>query len=248
MPHQIFTTLNPDITNHMRRIERRYEYNDALNEAVKEGNVSIALECIRGMSSDTPMMVRNANPLRNTQNMCIILNTQLRIALRESGIHPYRLDLLSGELAVQIEKLQNLAEAEDFFAVIIQKYCELATEDKYAHIERLSRLTIAYIKAHLSENLSVKEVARVLAVNADYLSSRFHQEVGIPFIQFVNQERVFQAARLLRETDMQIQHISEMVGYNHTSYFAKQFASFYKMTPGQYRAFALTSKDSCVEI
>ncbi len=239
---------NPDITNNMRRVERRYEFSQALTEAVKAGNFSIALDCIQKMSADSALLVRNANPLRNMQNMCIVLNTQLRVALDGSGLHPYRLDELSGEIALRIEKLKSLIEAEQFFPAIIQKYCDLAQEDKYVHISRLARLTISYIKEHLSENLSVKDVAKVLAVNADYLSNQFHKEVGIPFIRFVNKERCAQAARLLRETDIPIQRISEMVGYNHTSYFAKQFASFYETTPSHFRAYALTSKDICVQM
>lgn len=235
MNQQNSQSKTPNISNDMRRIERRYEYNDALVEAVKAGNASIAIDCIRGISVDLPMMVRNANPLRNMQNMCIVLNTQLRVALSDTGIHPYRLDQLSSEIALRIEKFKTVLEAERFFETILQKYCDLANEDKYAHIERLSRLAISYIKEHLSENLTVKEVANVLALNADYLSNRFHKEVGIPFIQFVNRERSIQAARLLRETDMQIQHISETVGFNHTSYFAKQFATFFGVTPSQYR-------------
>lgn len=224
-----------DTTANMRRIEKRYESNQALVEAVKAGNISVALQCIQNMRSETYHLVRSPNLLRNTQNMCIILNTQLRIALTDSGIHPYRLDQLSGEIAIQIEKLKSYLDAERFFTTIIRQYCELAQEDKYAHINHFSRLAISYIKEHLSENLSVKAVAKVLTVNADYLSNQFHKEVGVTFIHFVNRERITQAARLLETTDMQIQHIAEIVGYNNTSYFAKQFAFFYKTTPGQYR-------------
>jgi two-component system response regulator YesN len=55
------------------------------------------------------------------------------------------------------------------------------------------------------------------------------------FIDFLNRERVTQAAALLRRTNMQIQHIASAVGYNNTSYFTRQFVRVYSDTPSQYR-------------
>jgi two-component system response regulator YesN len=84
--------------------------------------------------------------------------------------------------------------------------------------------------------LTVKEIADVLSVNADYLSHRFRQEMGLTCIAFLNLERVRQAAALLRNTELQIQQIALLVGYNNTSYFARQFKLHYRTTPLAYRS------------
>ena len=76
----------------------RYEASAALTEAVKAGNLSLALRLIQDMYTGITSMVRNPDPMRNAQNMCIILNTQLRHAMEEQKIHPYRLDMVSGEI------------------------------------------------------------------------------------------------------------------------------------------------------
>ena len=72
-------------------------------------------------------------------------------------------------------------------------------------------------------------------VNANYLSDQFHKDTGMTFIDFVNRERVEQAASLLKHTNLQVQQIAALVGYNNTSYFAKQFMRFYRMTPRSFR-------------
>ena len=72
-------------------------------------------------------------------------------------------------------------------------------------------------------------------VNANYLSDQFHKEMGMTFIDFVNRERTMQAASLLKHTNLQIQQIAAAVGYNNTSYFAKQFVRFCHMTPRSFR-------------
>ncbi len=220
----------------IRSVEGRYEASAVITEAVKQGNLSLAFRYIQKMGTIPQDLVRSESSLRNVQNLCIIMNTQLRYAMELDGVHPYRLDQISGGIARQIEKLKSTSAAYNFFPQILRQYCELAQEQRYRGLAPFARLAVAYIHSHLSDNLSVKSAAKALLVNADYLSARFHREVGVAFIQYVNQERCRQAAGLLERTTLQIQQVAGAVGYNNTSYFARQFALFYGCTPGAYRA------------
>lgn len=219
----------------MRQIELRYEFSAALTDAVKQGNLSLALYIVGQHTPDQQNPARNSNPLRNAQNYCIVLNTQLRHALQESGIHPYQVDRLSNEIGMEIERLKNISQVPAFFQQIIRRYCRLVQEHTYPNLKPLTNLAMTYIKEHLSDNITVKDAAKALTVNANYLSSLFHQEMGMTFIDFVNQERTNQAAVLLKDTNLQIQQIASIVGYNNTSYFSKQFLRFHGVNPRHYR-------------
>ncbi len=219
----------------IQQVERRYEAANVILEAVKQGNHGLAFQIVQNMLPDMAPMVRNPNPLRNTQNFCIILNTQLRHAMEELHIHPYELDRFSTGIGRRIESLETPEAAGRYIMEIIRKYCDLALENTWPNINHLARDAILYIKNHLSDNLTVKDASRSLLTNANYLSSIFHREVGMTFIDFVNQERVRQAASLLRRTEMQIQQVATLVGYNNPSYFARQFVRFIGMTPSEYR-------------
>ena len=219
----------------MRQVEMRYEHSAALTDAIKQGNLSLALHMIAQYSPGEQTMVRNTNPLRNAQNYCIVLNTQLRHALEETGIHPYRVDRLSSEIGLEIEQMKSVSQAGAFFQQIIRRYCRLVQEHTYPNLRPLVNLAVTYIKEHLADNLTVKDTAGALTVNANYLSGLFHKEMGMTFIDFVNKERTRQAAALLRHTNLQIQQVASMVGYNNTSYFAKQFVRFQGVSPSQYR-------------
>ncbi len=219
----------------MRQVEMRYEHSAALTDAIKQGNLSLALHMIGQYSPSEQTDIRNANPLRNAQNYCIVLNTQLRHALEETGIHPYRVDRLSNEIGLEIEQLKSTAEASRYFPQIIRRYCRLVQEHTYPSLKPLVNLAVTYIKEHLADNLTVKDTAKALTVNANYLSTLFHKEMGMTFIDFVNKERTQQAAALLQHTNLQIQQIASTVGYNNTSYFAKQFLRFQGVSPSQYR-------------
>lgn len=219
----------------MRIIQGRYEVNAALTEAVKHGNLSLAYRFIQKLDRVPHDLIRNPNPLRNFQNLCIIFNTQLRYALEEEGVSPYLLDQLSGSIARKIEQFGSVEAIQPFIGQMLRQYCQLAQERELKNMSPFARQAVTYIRSHLSDNLSVREAAKVLLVNPDYLSDRFHKEVGIPFITYVNRERIKQAAALLKHTDMQIQQISSAVGYNNTSYFSKQFLKFQGTTPRAYR-------------
>lgn len=219
----------------MRQVEMRYEYSAALTDAIKQGNLSLALHMIGQYSPGSQTTVRNTNPLRNAQNYCIVLNTQLRHALEETGIHPYRVDQLSNEIGLEIEQLKNLSQLSAFFSQIIRRYCHLVQEHSYPNLKPLTNLAVTYIKEHLADNLTVKDTAKALTVNANYLSTLFRKEMGLTFTDFVNKERTKQAAALLKHTALQIQQIASAVGYNNTSYFAKQFLRFQGISPSHYR-------------
>lgn len=220
----------------IHRIEQRYEASVALSEAVKQGNLSLAYSFAQVFYPDRSYVNYSPSPLRNAQNICLTLNTQLRCAMEDCGVHPYRLDSVSDGIAQSIENLDSPELAGQFCVQIVRTYCELAMETRYPKLNRLARQAVMYIKGHLGDNLTVRDTAQALRVNANYLSGVFCREMGMTFIEFLNRQRAEQAAALLRRTNLQIQHIAAAVGYNNTSYFTRRFADVYGCTPKQYRA------------
>ena len=221
--------------SHIRLIEDRYASSSTLTEAVKMGNLSLALQTLRSKSLKSDTLIRNQNPLRNMQNQCIILNTQLRHSLEGTGVHPYELDRLSGEIGMQIERLNTPDAAIHFSTYIIEQYCRLVQEQSYQDLSSLTHQAVIYIKNNLSGNLTVKDTAKALSVHPDYLSHQFSQEMGMTFIAFLNRERCNQAASFLKHTSLPIKEISAIVGFNTISYFTKQFTIIYGKTPRDYR-------------
>lgn len=219
----------------IRLVETRYKTSGMLTEAVKLGNLSLALQTLQNRDTAYEAIVRNKNPLRNTQNQCIILNTQLRHSLEGGAIHPYQLDHLSHEIGLQIERLSSPEIAASFSTYIIEQYCRLVQEQSYQNLSDLTHQAVIYIKNNLHANLTVRDTAKELSVHPDYLSHQFSTEMGMTFIAFLNMERCKQAASFLRHTKLQIKQISAIVGFNTISYFTKQFAHLYGKTPRDYR-------------
>lgn len=86
----------------MEQVERRYELEEQMIHAVSLGDMTI----LDKFSSPRFISRRLADPVRNWKNYCIIMNTILRKAAQQGGVHPYDLDRVSSQFAEKIELLQ----------------------------------------------------------------------------------------------------------------------------------------------
>src|SRR5215208_1033553 len=93
-----------------------------------------------------------------------------------------------------------------------------------------------YIKEHAEEELSLTQVAKVVNMNANYLSENFKQVTGINFVEYVARTRFANACDLLRNPNLRISEIAFGVGFESLSQFNRVFKRFSGKSPTQYRA------------
>lgn len=90
----------------------------------------------------------------------------------------------------------------------------------------------------LEENTSCADMSRVaeeLGLTLPYLSSAVHSAMGATFKELLIEKRLSQAARLLEDTDLPIDEIITMVGYDNTSYFYRKFRERFGRSPKEFR-------------
>lgn len=94
---------------------------------------------------------------------------------------------------------------------------------------------VQYIDGHISNVLTIKEVAQQVHLNPSYFSVLFKEEAGLTFIDYVTRLRMKKAKELLESSSLSLDAISEQIGLQTTSYFIRMFKKFERMTPKQYR-------------
>ncbi|MGG4554293.1 response regulator transcription factor [Paenibacillus humicus] len=94
---------------------------------------------------------------------------------------------------------------------------------------------VQYIDEHISNVLTIKEVAQQVHLNPSYFSVLFKEEAGLTFIDYVTRLRMKKAKELLESSSLSLDAISEQIGLQTTSYFIRMFKKFERMTPKQYR-------------
>lgn len=92
-----------------------------------------------------------------------------------------------------------------------------------------------YIRDHFSDPISMKEVAEVCELSAEYLSRLFHQTTGLRMQDYLTETRMNHATYLLMGTRYNIASIATQVGYSTISRFNHNFKSYTGMTPSQWR-------------
>jgi AraC-like DNA-binding protein len=85
------------------------------------------------------------------------------------------------------------------------------------------------------KNLSLKLLASHFNLSEAYVSRLFKELFEQNFHSFVEDYRMTEAARLLRDSTLNIAEIAERVGYFNTRTFRRVFLQHYGVSPSRYR-------------
>jgi two-component system response regulator YesN len=94
----------------------------------------------------------------------------------------------------------------------------------------------AYIEANYTDpNLSLDHLQDKFGLNGKYLSRLFKEEYGLKFVDFLIDLRMQEARRLLLESHLSVQDITERLGYSSPISFARTFRKVVGMSPVDFR-------------
>ena len=217
----------------MLAMEARYAQENELIELVRRGRGQKAAAMVSNFST-LIIEDRAAGPLRNHQNYCIILNTLLRKAAEQGGVHPVYIDRLSSGLSRQIEQMSKVADVAAMMQQLIEEYSRLVSQYANRYCPTIQRL-VAYIDYDLSADLSLRTCAKMLNLSIGYLSVLFRRETGQTLTAFIHQRRMEYGSYLLSSTDHSISTIAHLCGIADDNYFGKLFKRYTGKTPRQFR-------------
>lgn len=94
-------------------------------------------------------------------------------------------------------------------------------------------------KRLIADNLaalpSLAEIARSVGTYREKLSQLFREQTGMTVFAFIREERIARGVQLLRETDIDVQDIALLIGFNNAGNFATAFRERMGVTPSAYR-------------
>jgi len=163
------------------------------------------------------------------------MNTLLRKAAEQGGVHPVYLDKISSEFALQIEGISTITNIQNMMSEMFHAYCRLVKKHSLKNYSPAVGKIITIVEADLTANLSLNALAKTLNVSASYLSTLFKKETGKTLTDYVNGRRVEYAKKLLKTTTLQIQTIAGLCGIDDVHYFSKMFKNTVGLTPKAFR-------------
>lgn len=94
---------------------------------------------------------------------------------------------------------------------------------------------IKFIEQHYMEELSLKTVSDVVYLNPWYFSTQFKKHLNLSFSEYLNQVRVRMAKQFLKQSDLKVYQVAEMVGFQDAAYFSTVFKNIEYMSPKEFQ-------------
>ncbi len=94
---------------------------------------------------------------------------------------------------------------------------------------------VVYLRRHYASSVSASDVAEVCHCSVSTLSHLFKKKMGVSIRKYQQQLRLSDAGNLLRDTDLPVNVISDLLGYGNPNYFCNVFRDEIGIAPSQYR-------------
>ncbi|HDR4902690.1 TPA: helix-turn-helix domain-containing protein [Bacillus cereus] len=230
---------HPDLYISSRRQNDSNYYDLALEKqffsAIKEGKKEKVIEYAYAFPQESAVTLSNTSQLRNQKNNGIIAITlATRYAIEGN---------LPSEIAFSLSSLyiQTLEQLDNMYSVnrlIEDALCTFADRVKEFNTRKYSSTIVScldYLSQNIYNEISLNKLSQKLGINPSYLSNLFKKEVGISLSEYVQNERIEEAKKLLTLTTYSLSEICTWLNFNDQSYFTKVFKKFTGITPRQYR-------------
>lgn len=111
-----------------------------------------------------------------------------------------------------------------------------ATEMRKMHQSKQYTAKIkSYIHNHYHRELTLQDVADVVGLTPNYVSTLFNQEFGETFTDYLTRLRLQKAKEFIHKNEYTFKEISFMVGFKNANYFSRVFKKVYGKSPKQYQ-------------
>ncbi|EUJ42085.1 response regulator transcription factor [Brochothrix campestris] len=135
-------------------------------------------------------------------------------------------------------ELANIAQTDTIMALETVLYTRIeqasTVENTILYSPNVQQV-LALIEKNYQTDLTLKDVAQQLHLNAMYLGQLFKKETNQRFAQQLNAFRIEKAKELLNESLLNMNEISEAVGYMSAGYFYKMFKRIEGISPSEFR-------------
>jgi AraC family transcriptional regulator len=100
---------------------------------------------------------------------------------------------------------------------------------------RQVRVVVDYMDSHLTEQMSISDLATLLNLSRFHFIRAFKHTVGTPPHQFILRRRVERAKELLADPRLSVTEIASRAGFNSTTQLTRAFRRFVGTTPTTFR-------------
>ncbi len=142
-------------------------------------------------------------------------------------------------LRVERAKREELQAAErtikEKLPFLAGQMTELAITGSFKKKKLVDRALAGMIDSFRSRDFSLSNIAAHVGLSEKYLNSLFKEVTGITVYASLIRLRMDEAARLLKDPNIRVYEVCEMIGYSDQDHFRESFKKQFSLTPSEYR-------------
>lgn len=158
---------------------------------------------------------------KNTGSVDLLISKLFHIFTEEHEQRDFLVELNISELIVHMLQTESRE-------LLLKNYRNHVTKNGLA-------AAIEYIQNNLNNDISSKKLASVACMSKATFYRYFKNEFGMSPVEYINQQRVKRAQKLLRQQKKSVTDVTYDLGYSSISHFIKLFKDHTGLTPKQYQ-------------
>ena len=91
------------------------------------------------------------------------------------------------------------------------------------------------LQANFDRDVKLQEISEHFYISREYISRKFKQEFNVNISDYIVKFRLKKAKSLLKNSQLKIYEIANIIGYQDDKYFRKVFKKVEGITPNEYR-------------
>lgn len=220
--------VNTQILNYSIEKERN------LAAQIRLGDVQNAKKIFQALLVD--IFMDSAAKLNILKARILELEVILSRASVEGGADLITALEISSEFLISISSLENIDEISLLAEKSLDKFIH-AVQDSRATKNRIVVQDIKkYIRNNFDKSPTLNDIACSVYLSPSYASRIFSENQGITISDYIAKVKLEEAKKMLHNNpDYTVEYISQILGYNDSSYFSKVFRKREGMSPTQYK-------------
>lgn len=163
----------------------------------------------------------------------LIIQPELFINICERCVLRFLIDI--NEPQFKTDEIILSADATELCRAIIKIVEPYCVADGSQDINSLIKKSQLLIHQNYNQNIGLEWLAGMLWVNSSYLSRLFSQEMGQTVTSYINQYRIEQAKKLIKNTNLRLYEVAEQTGFSSSIVFSTVFKKTTGETPTAYK-------------
>lgn len=221
-----------DIQESSNKTYSNKDFIESVIKNIKDLDMDGAINAINHM---TDMIITQKVGSRALHKFFYSLLNIITFTISSMGVNTELVFSSNSDLIDDFLKNEDVEDIKKWFYNIFKRLEEvIAQKESNAPSDILKRVK-EYLHANYMKDISLSNIADVVYLHPHYLGKLFKKHEGISITEYLTCVRIERAKELLKEGNIKIADISQLVGMSSPQYFIHCFKSYQGMTPKSFR-------------